>query len=99
MPPEEPERPFRYARDPAVLGAGIGADEVALLNTSRGKYYGLSGPGNRIWELLETPRTVDEICTALVNEFEVDRDRCERETRALIADLLAENLIVRSAAS
>jgi hypothetical protein len=67
--------------------------EIALMSVAAGKYYGLEPIGSRIWALLEATRSVSEICTILVSEFEVDRERCERELLAFLNDLAKENLI------
>jgi hypothetical protein len=88
---EQPEP--RYSRLPGVLSAKLGEDELALLGASQGKYYGLNATATRIWELLETPRTLRELCDLLVSEFDVDRAECERETSDLIAELTAEGLV------
>ena len=84
----------RHVRNPHVLGASLNADEVVLLSVARAKYYGLNGPAARIWELLETPRTVAAICEALIAEFDVEPAECERETRELIAEMKVEGLVL-----
>lgn len=84
----------RYIRNPAILSANLGAEEKALLSAARGRYYGLNGPASRIWELLEAPNSIAEICEKLLLEFDVDRSTCERDTRELISELLNEALIV-----
>jgi hypothetical protein len=85
---------LQYVRDPAVLGASLGGEEMALLGAAQGKYYGLNGPATRIWELLEQPRTIGEICEILMGEFDVEPAQCERDTRELIAGLAEERLVV-----
>jgi hypothetical protein len=84
---------IRYARNPAVVGARLGADEMALLSAARGKYYGLNGSATRIWELLARASSVEEICKVLLSEFDVEPAACERETRELIAELVGEGLV------
>lgn len=83
----------RYVRNSAVLSANLGLDEKALLSAARGRYYGLNGPASRIWDLLATPRSVAEICEALMAEFEVDLATCLHDTTGLVAELLQEGLI------
>jgi hypothetical protein len=56
-------------------------------------YYGLTGAGARIWELVQTPRTIDEILTAITAEFDVDRQRAAADLDALLADLQARGLV------
>ena len=49
--------------------------------------------GARVWALLQQPRPVREIRDALLTEYDVDRDRCERDLLALLHALAAERLI------
>ena len=85
--------PVRFARRTEVVSAMLGADEIALLSASRGKYYGLNSPATRIWELLESPKSMDELIATLMAEYEVDAEECRQQTRELVAELVAENLV------
>jgi ornithine carbamoyltransferase len=67
--------------------------ETAILNLKNSVYYGLDAVGTRIWELMQEPRTVNEIRDALLEEYEVEPDRCERDLLDLLDQLAAENLI------
>lgn len=67
--------------------------EVAILNLSDGVYYGLDPVGSRIWELIQQPKIVNDICDTLLVEYEVEPERCEYDLLALLEDLAAHNLI------
>ena len=69
------------------------AGEAAILNIKSGVYYGLDPVGARIWTLMQEPRAVSEIQTALTSEFDVEPDRCARDLTGLLEQLLAEGLI------
>jgi hypothetical protein len=56
-------------------------------------YYGFVGVGSRIWELVQTPVRVDELCARLVDEFDVDRSRCETDALRFLAELRDKGLI------
>lgn len=72
----------------------------AILNLKNTVYYGLDPVGARIWNLLQRPRTVGEVRDALLAEYEVDAERCERDLLGLLEKMRAEGLIqVRSAAA
>jgi hypothetical protein len=56
-------------------------------------YYGLDSVGARAWALLATPRRVSELVATLVEEFDVERERCTADLLALLDDLLARDLV------
>jgi hypothetical protein len=67
--------------------------EVAILDLKAGVYYGLDAVAARIWNLIQEPRTVNEIRDILLEEYEVEPERCERDLLALLERLAAEGLI------
>ena len=69
------------------------AGEVVILNLDSGKYFGLDGVGARIWNLIQAPRTVDELLEILLSETEVESERCEHELLTLLTGLAAEGLV------
>jgi hypothetical protein len=68
-------------------------DECVILNLNDGVYYGLEGVGNRIWSLLGEPRTVAQLCEAVVEEYDVPVEQCREAVTKLIADLMSRNLV------
>jgi hypothetical protein len=69
------------------------AGEAAILNIKNGVYYGLDPVGARIWSLVQEPRAVAEIQSAIINEYDVEPERCARDLVGLLEKLLAEGLI------
>ena len=69
------------------------SDEIVILSLNDGIYYGLNSVGARIWELIQTPRSIKELCDQLVQEYNVEADQCERETLALLNDLQKHHLV------
>jgi hypothetical protein len=67
--------------------------EVVILNLQDGIYYGLNAVGARIWSMLEAPRSFDEICRSLLEEYDIDPDVCEKQLSALLSDLATHGLI------
>lgn len=68
-------------------------DEAAILNVTKSVYYGMNPVGASIWNLLKQPKTVREIRDALLDEYEVEADRCECDLLALLEKLRDEGLI------
>ncbi len=67
--------------------------EVAILHLGAGTYYGLDAVGARIWDLIQKPKTIEEIRDVLLDEYEVGPDRCESDLIALLQRLASEGLI------
>ena len=67
--------------------------EVAILGLKAGVYYTLDGVGARIWTLLQEPKTVSEIRDVLLQEYDVEADRCKRDLLALLQKLVSEGLV------
>jgi hypothetical protein len=67
--------------------------EVAILNLKAGMYYGLDDVGVRVWTLIQRPREVSEIQAIILNEYDVDPDRCERDITSLLQNLIGEGLV------
>lgn len=67
--------------------------EAVILDIDSGNYYGLDGVGARVWELLERPRTLGEICDVVLDEYEVSREVAESDIRGLIAELGEKGLV------
>lgn len=73
-------------RDGDWLAARVG-DELVMMSAAGGNYIGLSKAGARIWELIETPRTIESLCDALVAEYDVDPATCRDEVDTFLATL------------
>ncbi len=67
--------------------------EVAILDLKAGVYYGLDDVGARIWNLIQEPKAVSEIRDTLLQEYDVEADRCERDLLALLQRLADEGLV------
>lgn len=62
-------------------------DEKVMMSIEKGQYFGLEPVGSRIWEMLETPVKVSAIIDALVGQYDVDRQTCERDVLAFLDEL------------
>jgi Coenzyme PQQ synthesis protein D (PqqD) len=69
------------------------ADEAVILDLKAGIYYGLNSVGARVWNLIQEPKTVDQIRDALLGEYEIDAASCERDLLVLLGDLAARELV------
>ena len=75
------------------LSAQVG-EEVVMMSVQKGRYLGLNEMGARIWALIDAPCSVDEVCTQLMQEFEVGPEVCRREIDAFVSDLVKHGAAV-----
>lgn len=74
------------------LAARVG-DELVMMSAAKGNYIGLSEVGARIWELIETPRTIESLCETLVGEYDVEPETCRREVDSFLATLVEHDAV------
>src|SRR6476619_3262953 len=55
--------------------------------------YTLNDVGSRIWTLIESPRSIDDIVPMLCDEYEAPRDAIARDVNELLRELQANGLI------
>ena len=69
------------------------ADESVILNLKNSVYYGVNPVGASIWKLLQRQHSVSELRDAVLGEYEVESERCERDLLDLLEKMRAEGLI------
>ena len=62
--------------------------ETVILHYDKGLYFGLNEVGTLVWKQVQNPRTVQEIRDAILREYEVSGEQCERDLFALLRRLL-----------
>lgn len=67
--------------------------EVLMMHIESGTYYGLNEVGSFIWKQLAAPRSVEEVCTAIQSEFEVDAARCTEDALAFLRGMVEDGLV------
>jgi len=68
-------------------------DEAAILNMKNTVYYGLDPVGARVWDLVQQAKRVVEIRDALLDEYEVQPEQCERDLLDLLRQMREQGLI------
>ncbi len=68
-------------------------DEMVLLGMEDGIYYGLNPVGAFIWDQIKEPKTIDDIRDAILSEYEVEKNECERDLYELLSELVAKGLV------
>jgi hypothetical protein len=70
----------------------VGQD-VAILNVSRGIYYGLNETAAEIWNALKAPTSFQSITQLLVSQFQVSKEQAASDTQALLNQMIESGLI------
>ncbi len=71
-------------------------DEVAILDLDRAIYFGLQGVGVHIWNSLEKPRSVADLCASIQAEFDVSEAACQADGVQILASLEEERLVEKT---
>jgi hypothetical protein len=68
----------RYVQNSHAISGRL-QDELVMMDTDKGKYFALNPVATRIWDLLEQPLSVDELCGSLLDEYDVEPEKCHSE--------------------
>lgn len=80
------------SRKPGIMTADMNGATV-MMDIETGKYYNLGETGGRIWELLESPLSLDALLDALTKEYSVSVEQCEKDTVPFLASLVERGLL------
>jgi hypothetical protein len=67
-------------------------DEIVILNPARDNYVGLDATGRAVWDLIERPCEVAEICRRLGEEFDAVPGQIAADVLPFLAELAEEGL-------
>ena len=81
------------SRSEGWLSAWVGKEHV-MMSADTGTCISLSETGGRIWELMEQPRAVHDICKALAEEYEAQPAELQADVVAFLERLSAEHAVV-----
>jgi hypothetical protein len=67
--------------------------EAVLLNLKTGNYFGLDPIGTRAWELILEHRSLGQVHSALLEEYDVDADRLAQDLLTLVKEFCTKGLM------
>ncbi|MDQ8202801.1 PqqD family protein [Pelagicoccus sp. SDUM812003] len=70
-------------------------DLRVFLDAESGKYFGMNQVASRIWDLLETPTSPEQIYAQILSEFKVDQSTCREEVGQFISELQENGLVTK----
>lgn len=79
-------------RNSRILGADVGGETV-LMSSEQGNYYALTATSRAIWERLETPVRVRDLCAELAATYQMPLETVEIDTLDFLGYLETQNMI------
>jgi hypothetical protein len=71
------------------------ADEILMLSIESGEYVGLNASGAIIWELLETPKSTEQLIDLLVEQFDVGREQAKQDIDSFLEAAFKRGIVVQ----
>jgi hypothetical protein len=81
------------SRSTDVIGTEVDGEAI-VMTIAHGLCFGFDSIGTRIWSLLEQPTKFGDICSTLLEEYDIDGDTCRKDVAGLLAELARQQLIV-----
>ncbi len=67
--------------------------ELVMMDVDKGTYYGLDPVAARIWAAIAEPARLGDVCSSLVERYDVDHDTCAAEVLAFVGQLRDAGLV------
>ena len=80
------------SRPPHLVASEVDG-EMVVLNVESGHFFHLNGVGSKVWEALERPMTLPDLCREMAAKFDVDAATCRADVAEFVA-LMARNGLV-----
>lgn len=85
----------RYCRCAETIFTTVGGEVVAL-DVAGGHCFGFDEVASAVWELLDQPRSIVEICAKLRGQFDVGEKQCSDDVTALLEGLVRDGIVTLS---
>lgn len=82
----------KYIRNNETISGRL-HDELVMMDIEKGKYFSLNPVATRIWDMLENPFSINELCAQLMDEYEVEVEQCFGEVEALLVEMKKLGLV------
>ena len=84
-------------RSPAVVARVVAGETLIVPIRAKvgdlASIYSFNGTGSLIWRLLESPRTVAELATAVAQTYDVDSARAEQDVTNFVNEMKSVGLV------
>jgi hypothetical protein len=86
-----------FVRSESVVARVVGGETLIVPVRAKvgdlASIYSFNGTGTLIWKLLESPRTVAQLATAIAQEYEVEPSQAERDVTNFVSEMKAVGLV------
>jgi hypothetical protein len=82
----------KYIRNNKTISGRL-HDEMVMMDMDQGKYFSLNPTATVIWELLDKPLSMEELCDRLMEEYEVDKEQCLDDVKEHIKEMIKKGLV------
>ncbi|WP_160674399.1 lasso peptide biosynthesis PqqD family chaperone [Clostridium sp. C8-1-8] len=76
---------------------GIDATELngekVMMNLDKGQYFVLNEVGSRIWDLIQAPKSIGEVVSELLQEYEIDEESCREAVYEFLGSMKDAEII------
>ncbi|MCW8878896.1 MAG: PqqD family peptide modification chaperone [Kangiellaceae bacterium] len=76
----------RVKRNDEVVEAIIDGETV-MMDIESGNYFGLDLVATRIWQIIEKPLTIQDICSQLLTEYDVSEEQCRQDVIDFVSEM------------
>jgi hypothetical protein len=83
----------RYKRNPQTAGRVIDG-QAFIVTPDDNKLHTLNGAATQLWVLAVNVITAEDAASALVAEYEIDRETAARDAEACLDDMVARQILV-----
>lgn len=87
----------RYRR-PDSVHTRVFDGELVVLDLEGGEYFALDAIGTELWNGLESGKSVEEIASSIVRDYDVTLDRALADLAALCDELVTRRLLIHERA-
>jgi hypothetical protein len=82
----------RFIRNSGTITGRL-HDEIVMMDIDQGKYFSLNPVATSIWDLLEKPLNISELCARLEEEYDVDPEECKRDVSEHLKEMSRLGLV------
>jgi hypothetical protein len=87
----------RFVRSESVVARVVAGETLIVPIRAKvgdlASIYSFNGTGTLIWKLLETPKTVTELVTGVLQEYDVETEQAERDVAEFVGEMKSVGLV------